>query len=91
MSDRQIYFTWERINACVSVIMLMGVIALLIIPVSLLYTLENTSSKADEQSLGRDTTGTCIGILLVFTLLFSVTLSVFTGAKRHEILGAATA
>jgi len=32
-----------------------------------------------------------IGVLLVFTLVFSAVLSLFTKAKRHEIFGAAAA
>jgi hypothetical protein len=32
-----------------------------------------------------------IGVLLIFTLVFSAVLSLFTQAKRHEIFGAAAA
>lgn len=32
-----------------------------------------------------------IGVLLVFTLVFSAVLSLFTQAKRHEIFAAAAA
>ena len=32
---------------------------------------------------------TCIGTLLIFTLAFSSALSIFTKARRHEILAAA--
>jgi hypothetical protein len=67
------------------------IIALLIVPIYLLYSLVKASSKADEQFLDQEGTATCMGILLVFTLLFSAILSVFTRAKRHEILGAAAA
>jgi hypothetical protein len=35
------------------------------------------------------TDAVCIGILLVSTLVFSSVLSMFTKAKRHEILSAA--
>jgi UDP-N-acetylmuramyl pentapeptide phosphotransferase/UDP-N-acetylglucosamine-1-phosphate transferase len=65
------------------------IIALLVVPIYLLYTRVKASSKADTQFLDQDGTATCIGILLVFTLLFSAILSLFTRAKRHEILGAA--
>jgi hypothetical protein len=34
---------------------------------------------------------TCILLLLVFTLAFSAVLSLFTKARRHEILAAAAA
>jgi len=76
---------------CASLVITMVIVALLIIPIYLLYTLNKASSRSDEQSRDRDTTGTCMGILLVFSLLFSAILSVFTSAKRHEVLGAAAA
>jgi hypothetical protein len=60
------------------------VLILLVLPVYALYRIsgvvENTTSKA-----------VCIGILLVATLAFSAVLSLFTRARRHEILGAAAA
>ena len=91
MSDRQIYYTRERINMCASLVIMMMVIALLIIPIYLLYRLAKASREADEQSLDQDRTAISMGILLVFTLVFSAILSLFTRAKRHEILGAAAA
>jgi len=63
------------------------IIALLIVPIYLLYNLV----KDKEGILDAHSTGVCIGILLVSTLLFSAVLSLFTRAKRHEILGAAAA
>jgi hypothetical protein len=63
------------------------IIALLIVPIYLLYNLV----KDKEGVLDAHSTGVCIGILLVSTLLFSAVLSLFTRAKRHEILGAAAA
>jgi hypothetical protein len=63
------------------------IVALLIVPIYLLYILvKDTDGKLDDHA-----TGVCIAILLVCTLLFSAVLSVFTRAKRHEILGAAAA
>ena len=91
MSDRQVYYTRERINMCASLVILMVMVALLIIPIYVLYTLEKASSKDGNHSLELDSTGAYMGILLMFTLLFSAILSVFTRAKRHEILGAAAA
>jgi hypothetical protein len=61
--------------------------ALLIVPIYLLYSLV----KDEDGKLDSHTTGICITILLVCTLLFSAVLSLFTRAKRHEILGAAAA
>ena len=61
--------------------------ALLIVPTYLLYNLV----KDRDGKLDSHVTAVCIGILLVCTLLFSGVLSLFTRAKRHEILGAAAA
>jgi UDP-N-acetylmuramyl pentapeptide phosphotransferase/UDP-N-acetylglucosamine-1-phosphate transferase len=89
IDKNQVYYTRGRINACASIVIMFAIIALLIIPIYLMYTRVKASSKADTQFLDQDGTATCIGILLVFTLLFSAILSLFTRAKRHEILGAA--
>jgi UDP-N-acetylmuramyl pentapeptide phosphotransferase/UDP-N-acetylglucosamine-1-phosphate transferase len=67
------------------------ILALLVIPIYLLYSRVKAGSKSHDQRSEQDGTATCMGILLVFTLLFSAILSVFTRAKRHEILGAAAA
>lgn len=56
---------------------------LLIVPTYALYHV----TKADKNS----TNATCVGILLVATLVFSAVLSLFTKAKRHEILAASAA
>ncbi len=60
------------------------ILVLLVVPIYALYKassgVNNTASNA-----------TCIGILLVATLVFSAVLSLFTKARRHEILGASAA
>lgn len=59
-------------------------LVLLVVPVYIMYHLVT--------NLGNNRTdAVCIGVLLVFTLAFSAVLSLFTRAKRHEILGAAAA
>jgi hypothetical protein len=63
------------------------IVALLIMPIYLRYNLV----KDQDGKLDSHATGVCIAILLVCTLLFTGVLSVFTRAKRHEILGAAAA
>ena len=63
------------------------ILALLMIPIYLLYHLIARSQGVFDGK----TTATCIGILLISTLAFSAALSLFTRAKRHEILGAAAA
>jgi hypothetical protein len=58
------------------------ILALLVVPVYILYHLIIADGN-------RATDAICVGCLLGFTLAFSVALSLFTRAKRHEILGAA--
>jgi hypothetical protein len=60
----------------------MILLALLIIPIWLLYHLVT-------QVGAQRTDATCMGVLLVFTLGFSAMISLFTRAKRHEIFAAA--
>jgi hypothetical protein len=86
--EKQYYYTRERINAFASLIVALVIIALLIVPIYLLYSLVKNNGDADGV-LNDRATATCIGILLTFTLLFSAVISLFTRAKRHEVLGAA--
>jgi len=80
----EIYFTRSRIDGlAISIIMIM-ILFLLIVPVYLLYHLVSTLGTSR-------TAATCMGVLLVATLAFSAIISIFTRAKRHEILGAAAA
>ena len=62
------------------------ILFLLIIPIYVLWHLarELENGKASASAV-------TIGVLLVFTLIFSAVLSLFTRARRHEILGAAAA
>lgn len=86
-SGDEVYYTQSRIDLCASSLITIMIIALLIVPIYLLYNLvKDTDGKLDDHA-----TGVCIAILLMCTLLFSAVLSVFTRAKRHEILGAAAA
>jgi uncharacterized protein DUF6594 len=78
----EVYFTRSRINYCATVIITFMILVLLLVPVFLLYHLVTSTGNHRTDSV-------CIGILVVFTLTFSAVLSLFTRAKRHEILGAA--
>lgn len=83
----EVFYTRERIDLLASLVITLGIVALLIVPIYLLYNLVSHTNG----TLDRSATAVCIGVLLVFTLLFSAVLSLFTRAKRHEILGAAAA
>lgn len=78
------YYSKERINRFVTLVITCMILVLLVIPV---YALYKSSSGPDNNS----TNIRSIGILLVATLIFSAVLSLFTRAKRHEILGASAA
>jgi hypothetical protein len=83
----EVYFSAERISFCATSIIVVVILALLIVPIYLLYHL---LAETGDTFTGK-TTASCVGILLVSTLAFSAALSLFTRAKRHEILGGAAA
>ncbi|MCJ1392225.1 hypothetical protein MMC18_005092 [Xylographa bjoerkii] len=76
------YFTRERINAFVTFIITGFILIVLVVPIWALYHITVSLNTAA-------TSPTCIGVLLVSTLIFSAILSLFTKARRHEILAAA--
>ncbi|KAI4092361.1 MAG: hypothetical protein LQ339_007958 [Xanthoria mediterranea] len=77
------YYTKQRVDRLVTLIISGIMLFLLVVPTYALYRV--TEIKASTMN------ATCIGILLVATLVFSAVLSLFTKAKRHEILGASAA
>lgn len=78
----EVYFTRSRINNCASFIITLMMLVLLVVPIFVLYHLVDSMGTQRTDAI-------CIGVLLVFTLAFSAVLSLFTRAKRHEILAAA--
>lgn len=78
------YYTRGRIERLVNLIILTMILTLLIVPIYILWHLINDIGSDRAYSI-------CVGVLLVSTLLFSAVLSLFTSAKRHEILAAAAA
>jgi len=76
-----VYYTRSRIDRLVIGIIVAILLILLIVPICILVRV------IDEQ--GSKTNAICIGVLLTFTLAFSAVLSLFTKARRHEILAAA--
>jgi hypothetical protein len=73
-----------KINVIASLIITGLILTLLIMPVWLLWKL--TRGARSEEIMG-----IIIMVLLLFTLAFSVVLSLFTRAERHEILASAAA
>lgn len=74
------YYDRGRISTCVTLIITTIILALLMIPIWLLYrfSVEGIIEKTSDT----------IGVVLVFTLVFSAVLSAFTKARRHEIVAA---
>ena len=66
----------------VTLLITLLILVLLVVPIWVLYylTISQKAGVADTM---------CIGVLLICTLVFSCVLSLFTKAKRHEILAAA--
>jgi hypothetical protein len=67
----EVYYTRERIERLVVVIITSMILTLLIVPIYLLYHLTRGVVTTRSNAI-------CIGILLIFTLLFSACISLFT-------------
>jgi hypothetical protein len=77
-------YSRRRINFVASIVLTATVLALLIVPVYFLWHLTRAIQSGTDTAI-------MIGVLLVFTLIFSGALSLLTRAKRHEILASAAA
>ena len=80
----EVYYTRSRIDRLVVGIITFVILILLVVPIYVLYHIVNGVETHNAYAV-------CIGVLLVFTLAFSAVLSLFTRARRHEILAAAAA
>lgn len=72
------YYSKSRIDLFVRIIVCLLAVALLVLPVVLLFAVPEKSALK-------------IVVLLSFTLFFCVCISVFTKAKRHEVFAATAA
>jgi hypothetical protein len=75
----------DRLNILISLLLTLTIIALLVLPI---YVLSHLTQQATAET---DLNTITILVLLLFTVLFSGALLLFTTAKRHEILSAAAA
>lgn len=76
------YYSKSRKDCFSTTILCLVLLCLLVLPVFSLYRLTVANSIEVTYTVS-------IGVLLVFTLVFSAVLSLFTKAKRHEVFGAA--
>lgn len=72
------YYSKSRIDLLVRIIVCLLAVALLVLPVALLFAVPESNSMK-------------IVVLLSFTLFFCVCISVFTKARRHEVFAATAA
>lgn len=80
----EIYYTPSRIARLTNALLTLIILTLLVLPIYILYHMVHDIGT-------RKAYMNCIVMLLVFTLAFSAVLSLFTKARRHEILAAAAA
>jgi ABC-type transport system involved in cytochrome bd biosynthesis fused ATPase/permease subunit len=77
------YYSQSRIEKLVGLIITLIIFILLVLPVVAMYRLTSIGD--------RNSTFDAVGILVVFTLLFSAAMSLLTKAKRHELFAASAA
>jgi hypothetical protein len=85
----EVFYTRSRIERFVLLIITLMILVLLVVPIYVLYELSDEGEGEGKAGSRRDFE--CIGVLLVFTLAFSACISLFTRARRHEILAASAA
>lgn len=96
-------YSSSRIDQLVNIIITLVIFLLLVIPVVLLFQLTSTAIEVSEGGNPTITTGqsagnvntrntlNAVGVLIVFTLLFSAAMSLVTRAARHELFAASAA
>jgi hypothetical protein len=99
------FYSSSRIDKLVNILITFVIFILLVIPVVTLYHLTSTSAISNLAELthgnatvpasavedyNRDTFN-AVGVLIVFTLLFSAAMSLLTKAARHELFAASAA
>lgn len=95
------FYSSTRIDKLVNVLITFVIFCLLVVPVVTMYQLTSTAAHvvpgaSDKDAIAaadvnkRDTFN-AVGVLMVFTLLFSAAMSLLTKAARHELFAASAA
>ena len=79
------YYSSSRIEKLVGLVITFIIMVLLVLPVVAMYKLTNVGDRTSHSTFD------AVGILVVFTLLFSAAMSLLTKAKRHELFAASAA
>jgi hypothetical protein len=98
------FYSSSRIDKLVNVLITFVIFILLVIPVITMYHLTSTSAHEGPSAASNSTTPlaavvdannrdtfNAVGVLIVFTLLFSAAMSLLTKAARHELFAASAA
>ncbi|KAF2868965.1 hypothetical protein BDV95DRAFT_630165 [Massariosphaeria phaeospora] len=97
-------YSSTRIDKLINVMITFVIFMLLVIPVIVMYHLTSTTTFIDAASPSNSTASSpnpadintrdtinAVGVLIVFTLLFSAAMSLLTKAARHELFAASAA
>ncbi|KAI4700967.1 hypothetical protein J4E81_003931 [Alternaria sp. BMP 2799] len=102
-SDSDIsYYSSSRVDKLVNILITFIIFCLLVVPVITMYQLTNTAAHIETDPSGKTSvqsqvdinkrdTFNAVGVLIVFTLLFSAAMSLLTKAARHELFAASAA
>ncbi|KAF2177833.1 hypothetical protein K469DRAFT_601520 [Zopfia rhizophila CBS 207.26] len=82
------FYSSSRIEKLINILITVVIFSLLVVPVITMYRL--TSSDTHPENNYRQTFN-AVGVLIVFTLLFSAAMSLLTKAARHELFAASAA
>jgi anaerobic C4-dicarboxylate transporter len=76
------YYDKRRKDCLNTTVLCLTLLGLLIVPIFILYNALETHPDEKAYTVS-------IGVIIIFMLLFSAVLSLFTKARRHEIFAAA--
>ncbi|KAJ8112314.1 hypothetical protein OPT61_g5297 [Boeremia exigua] len=85
-------YSATRIDKMVNIFITFVIFVLLVVPIVTMYKLTSTIDiDGTSPAVASKNTFNAVGVLIVFTLLFSAALSVLTKAARHEMFAASAA
>lgn len=84
-------YSSSRIDQLINILITFVIFILLVIPVTTMYHLTSTSDSSGSAGADSKDTLNAVGVLIVFTLLFSAAMSILTKAARHELFAASAA
>jgi hypothetical protein len=88
-------YSSTRIDKLINILITFFIFILLVIPVITMFhlTSQSTADGSGDSKMNANTRNTinAVGVLIVFTLLFSAAMSLVTKAARHELFAASAA